>query len=153
MKKIIILVAVIAMAFVTQAASYKWSAGNLYAANGVDKFVGTVTLYAIIDGVTTAVSTVTSSAAGAVRATTFSSDDLLAGTYYDFFFTYEDANKTFTSTTKNVLAQSTSTANITFGNMATATQDPGNWQTIPEPTSGLLLLLGMAGLALKRKRA
>ena len=29
------------------------------------------------------------------------------------------------------------------------------WSTaaVPEPTSGLLLLLGMAGLALKRKRA
>ena len=29
----------------------------------------------------------------------------------------------------------------------------GDWQTVPEPTSGLLLLLGVAGLALKRKRA
>ncbi len=29
----------------------------------------------------------------------------------------------------------------------------GSWQAIPEPTSGLLMLLGMAGLALKRKRA
>ena len=30
----------------------------------------------------------------------------------------------------------------------------GGWvQTVPEPTSGLLLLLGMAGLALKRKQA
>ena len=29
----------------------------------------------------------------------------------------------------------------------------GGWQSVPEPTSGLLLLLGMAGLALKRKRA
>jgi len=27
------------------------------------------------------------------------------------------------------------------------------WTAIPEPTSGLLMLLGMAGLALKRKRA
>ena len=27
------------------------------------------------------------------------------------------------------------------------------WQSVPEPTSGLLMLLGMAGLALKRKRA
>ena len=27
------------------------------------------------------------------------------------------------------------------------------WQTVPEPTSGLLLLLGVAGLALKRTRA
>ena len=29
----------------------------------------------------------------------------------------------------------------------------GNWYAIPEPTSGLLLLLGVAGLALKRRRA
>ena len=35
----------------------------------------------------------------------------------------------------------------------TAGQAGSNWQAIPEPTSGLLLLLGVAGLALKRKRA
>ena len=29
----------------------------------------------------------------------------------------------------------------------------GGWYAVPEPTSGLLLVLGMAGLALKRKRA
>ena len=28
-----------------------------------------------------------------------------------------------------------------------------DWQTVPEPTSAMLLLLGVAGLALKRKRA
>lgn len=28
----------------------------------------------------------------------------------------------------------------------------GDWQTVPEPTSGLLLLLSVAGLALRRKR-
>lgn len=27
------------------------------------------------------------------------------------------------------------------------------WQTVPEPTSGLLMLVGLAGLALRRKRA
>ena len=37
---------------------------------------------------------------------------------------------------------------ITMSSEMTASADP-----IPEPTSGLLLLLGMAGLALKRKKA
>ena len=35
----------------------------------------------------------------------------------------------------------------------TAGKDGSNWQAVPEPTSGLLLLIGVAGLALKRKRA
>ena len=45
---------------------------------------------------------------------------------------------------------------LAFGDFSTATS---GWQSmagpspIPEPTSGLLLLLGVAGLALKRKRA
>ena len=40
----------------------------------------------------------------------------------------------------------------TFGGNATAANN-NSWQSVPEPTSGLLLLLGMAGLALKRKVA
>jgi len=37
--------------------------------------------------------------------------------------------------------------NLTFGDAGT-----GSWQTVPEPTSGLLLLLGGALLCLRRKR-
>lgn len=47
---------------------------------------------------------------------------------------------------------------LTFGT-ATANQtaslnaSSGTWTAVPEPTSGLLMLLGMAGLALRRRRA
>jgi len=39
------------------------------------------------------------------------------------------------------------------GILVTSSTNVGAWVATPEPTSGLLLLLGMAGLALKRKRA
>lgn len=42
-------------------------------------------------------------------------------------------------------------ANFSFGAL-TGTQTASNWVAVPEPTSGLLLLLGMAGLALRRKQ-
>lgn len=44
----------------------------------------------------------------------------------------------------------------TMANMGTSLGGSGDsisWQAVPEPTSGLLLLLGVAGLALRRKRA
>ena len=51
-----------------------------------------------------------------------------------------------------------SESGLTIGNLGTYFfgQDTGTatggWQVVPEPTSGLLLLLGVAGLALRRKQ-
>ena len=42
-------------------------------------------------------------------------------------------------------------ANIYFD--ASATANASAWTAIPEPTSGLLMLVGLAGLALRRRRA
>ena len=39
---------------------------------------------------------------------------------------------------------------FTFGSQAS---NANTWQAIPEPTSGLLMLVGLAGLALRRRRA
>ena len=38
-------------------------------------------------------------------------------------------------------------------NGAFETNGGGSWSSVPEPTSGLLMLLGVAGLALRRKQA
>ena len=160
MKKIMFIAAVVLAAVTSQAATFKWSAANIYDHTGTTKYSGEVTLYAYLSSadVSTAVaySTVTASSAGAVDATTFSNDSLASGNNYNFFFVIEDGDYTFTSATKaNVAALETQTQTVSFGNMATATQTASNWvsSSVPEPTSGLLMLLGMAGLALRRRRA
>ena len=152
MKKLVILAAVIVAGFAANAAAFKWTAGNMYGTDSTTKWASTVNLYAMVGDVKTLVDTATA-ANGTVANKTFSSDTLTGGNYYDFFFTIEDNGKMFTSQSVNVLAQATSTATITFGNMQSATQNASNWAAEPETTSGLLMLLGMAGLALKRKRA
>ena len=44
-------------------------------------------------------------------------------------------------------------ATIAFGDISAGTGTAGNWYVAPEPTSGLLLLIGVAGMALRRRRA
>ena len=148
MKKLLVLAAVIVAGIAANAASFKWSAANIYGPDS-NKYTGTALIYATgVEG-SIATATVTSGTlsytgdwAGAV-----------VGNNYDFYFVIEDSGKAYTSATKTAPAQATTTQTVAFGNQASATQNASNWAAVPEPTSGLLLLLGMAGLALKRKRA
>ena len=147
--------AILVAGIAANAASFKWTASNIYGSDGTTKWSGLVTLYASGGTLTeaTEVATFTPATAGIIN-TTFSNDSLVGGNSYDFYFVIEDGGKTFTSATKaGVSAQATAAATIGFGSMASATQNASNWAAVPEPTSGLLMLLGMAGLALKRKRA
>ena len=65
----------------------------------------------------------------------------------NYFFASGGAEKTATFTS------ATGAKPLAWGDQTSYTQGAGKWSAVPEPTSGLLLLLGMAGLALKRKVA
>ena len=144
---------------VANAASFKWTASNIYSpTDSTTKLASaTATLYAYAAtadiGTAVEVASATTTAAGAISQN-FTADALTGGNYYNFYFVIESGDYTFTSSTKeNVLAQATSTAAVSFGSMANQTGASGNWEAVPEPTSGLLMLFGMAGLALRRRRA
>lgn len=157
MKKLIIVMAVLCVATVANAAatSWKFTAGNMYAADGTSKYTGAFELYAAGGDLTspTVVYSADSVVNGAMANKTFDSETLKAGETYDFYYVLSDGGKKLTSSTISVGALETGTATINWGNQATYTQNAGNWANVPEPTSGILMLLGVAGLALRRKRA
>ncbi len=153
MKKVMIVMALALVTAVANAASFKWSAANIYGSDGTTKWSGAVTLYCTEVASFSATAT---AASGAVKAanTEFSSTLFTAGNDYNFYFTITDNGKTFTSSPVTVAAQASDVAGITFGNMASATQNASNWGGggAPEPSSALLLLMGGAMLALRRKQ-
>lgn len=160
MKKLLVIAAGILAGVSVNAASFTWGAANIYGPDG-NKLSG-VTASIYCDALSTeALGTAVTSSSGAISASsaTFDAAQAVAGTSYDFYFivttTYEGKEVSYKSALKSVTAQDVGAASIAFGNQATASRASGAWQSaaVPEPTSGLLMLLGIAGLALKRKRA
>ena len=64
-----------------------------------------------------------------------------------------DKSWTITSDTITGSASWAGTGDITFKTAAASSWSTPGGSGVPEPTSGLLMLIGMAGLALRRKRA
>ena len=146
MKKLITAAMIVCVAAMSQAASFNWSASGVMDATGASPYSGAAVLTAYtMAGVEVATfnGTMTDGAISQVIA----SDSLAVGTNYRFSYTMSSGGAEFTSTTVMGRGQATSTPSLTFA-------AGGTWSgAVPEPTSGLLLLLGVAGLALKRKRA
>ena len=107
-----------------------------------------------------AVSTGTIGSNARIAETAFTSDVTTDQTAYFVVFSGDNM---YVSITADAEYAAVGTSGITFGSVTSSSKafndvaggytGAGWYGAVPEPTSGLLMLLGMAGLALKRKRA
>ena len=166
MKKLIITLVAIAVATISEAASVTWSTTAVKDITGTAigskaesaGWTAVCTIYAA-DGTTIIGSSTDKTAAMSKFDGTV--DGTATGTSYFAQLVITDAaGNTITSEkaafTTDSAAEYGPLNFTTGGNFTTASAKinyAGGWVAAPEPTSGLLLLMGLAGLALKRKRA
>lgn len=168
MKKIMMTAAFAMLACVANAAAVAWNSGTY--SNG---FVGpdgntlkgatgyTMTVYFYSDAAGENLITESSVDAakpnGAFNTTTEYAEFATLTTYYTQAIITDGVNQLTTDIVSfTTLAQGNASINFTTGagfDNEVKVWDSAGWQAVPEPTSGLLLLLGMAGLALRRKKA
>ena len=180
MKKLMFMLAAATMAACSQAASVDWTCTNVKdgsgnAISGIAYFVNAATLsqsdaaaFTKASDWTTALSGAYSwtpstagkyTAAAAVDNAKLGLSDATASQAYLVIFdtaTITDASHYYMTEVKSFDTYAgTETASVKWGSQSAASQAAGAWTSVnvPEPTSGLLMLLGMAGLALRRKRA
>ena len=71
----------------------------------------------------------------------------------DYIFISPTGSKVGTESTVETVVISGVTGPSSAAAITTGTYEGAGWYSAPEPTSGLLVLIGMAGLMLRRKRA
>ena len=176
MKKLMIVLGAVAMAMGVQAATVQWGSGVIctpgtdgaftvtrVTANTVTYYLWTLSDadYAALKDVTkldtsSALATGKNNAFGGAAiyqdTETFNAGDTVN---WAMLFTYTDGDgKDWYIANMGTGTVDSLGGQTAFGNIASSV---GGWTAaggaIPEPTSGLLMLLGLAGLALKRKRA
>ena len=172
MKKLMMALAVMAIAGMTQAASFKWTTQGLYAPNA-DGSVGTtmaaeatgtwlasISLYSDA-ACTTPIAGVTGNTGSTVNSMTSAIQGTFAGADFKFdnstpYYAILELSYTTSAGTQTLTTDVVSTTLKGTGNTTLSFQTAisnATWSAVPEPTSGLLMLLGMAGLALRRRRA
>ena len=173
MKKLMILAAAVMLAAVTHAAAVGWSiagasayAGGSYSVsvigpNGVTDANQMVALvaagtavdsYAFGDGTVAANGAASSLATVSGKSITYSGSGTDTYEAFAILWTSDNSAASYTATKSITMDNDSTSKNWLFGNQSTSLAS-NQFAVVPEPTSGLLLLLGMAGLALKRKVA
>lgn len=99
--------------------------------------------------------TTTVGAAATALADTIVAEGGTLNVYYVILDTSKDPNEYYASSKTALTGRSATGTMIDtgFGSVANSAVTWTATQSVPEPTSGLLMLLGIAGLALKRRRA
>ena len=165
MKKIMIAFAIAAVAAISHAAAFNWTvnAGTQYADYKV-YLTSSAGTFANIDAITEALvgaSGNTGTLVAGSRSATVSGGvkGIASEGSVDYYYVFVKDNDYWVSGKQSIVAVAeTATPNkntfsATNANALLSGSATGSFSSAPEPTSGLLLLFGMAGLALKRKVA